>query len=88
MLSQGRPTLETKHADPRSGTAKSAAAVASTAAAERIHAVYACLDVAACRVPMIGQPFDLPTYDWSSIQLTLVIVYFLRSESIGNLRKA
>ena len=37
------------------------------------------------RLPMIGQPFDLPTYDWLSIQLTLVIVYFLRSESIVNL---
>ena len=39
-------------------------------------------------LPMIGQPFDLPTYDWLSIRLTLAIVYFLRSESVVNLQKA
>ena len=36
---KGRPTLETKHVDPRSGTVDFAAVVASTATAERIRIV-------------------------------------------------
>ena len=53
---------ETKHTDPRSGAVDVAAAVALTATT--------CLNVAARRLPIIGQTFDLPAYDWSSIRLT------------------
>ena len=84
-------TLETKYADLRSGAARSATAVACAATAEWIRAFYACLDVAACHLPMISQPFDslhIIGRPFGSHRIMHVIVNILRPESIVNIWKA
>ena len=81
-------TLKTKHADPRSGTTKSAAAVARASGSAQFKDAWT-LPCATCLwlvnhstcLPMIGRTFD-------SHRIMVVIVYFLWPESTANLQKA